>query len=67
MTEHLYDTKRGAAAHTTFGGYIYPSDFNTDYRGKDNPKGSPIARRILSDQRFDEQCGKNIAFTYKMH
>ena len=29
-----------------FGGLIYPSDFNTDYRGKDNNNGSQIASRI---------------------
>lgn len=46
--------------HTQFGGYIYASDFNTDYRGKDNINGSSIANRIFCDQKFDEQCRKNI-------
>ena len=46
--------------HTQFGGFIYNSDFNTDYRGKVNTNGSTIASRIASDQRFDEQCRKNI-------
>lgn len=46
--------------HATFGGIIYPSDFNTDYRGKDNTYGSPIAQRIISDQKFDQQCKKAI-------
>lgn len=46
--------------HTKFGGIIYPSDFNTDYRGKDNTHGSTIASRIISDKKFDEQCRKNI-------
>lgn len=45
--------------HTTFGGVIYHSDFNTDYRGKDNSNGSLIAQRIERDKRFDEQCRKN--------
>ena len=46
--------------HNQFGGYIYNSDFNTDYRGKDNIYGSTIASRIAQDQKFDEQCRKNI-------
>ena len=46
--------------HTTFGGIIYPSDFNTDYRGKDNTNGSSIASRIISDQKFDERCRKTL-------
>ena len=45
--------------HRTFGGEIYPSDFETDYRGKDNTNGSFIARRIESDFRFDKECMKN--------
>lgn len=45
--------------HTKFGGLIYPSDFNTDYRGKDNTNGSQIASRIASDCQFDKQCRKN--------
>lgn len=39
--------------HTTFRGIIYSSDFNTDYRGKNNTNGSLIAQRIAADQRFD--------------
>lgn len=49
--------------HTTFGGTIYLSDFETEYRGKSNSKGSVIAARILSDWKFDRQCGKNIYLT----
>ena len=45
--------------HTKFGGIIYPSDFNTDYRGKDNTNGSLIAQRIERDKRFDKQCKRN--------
>lgn len=66
MTNLFHDTSGYRSTrhtmHTTFGGYVYPSDFNTDNRGKDNPKGSPLARRIASDQRFDEQCATDIAF-----
>ena len=47
--------------HTQFGGYVYASDFNTDYRGKSSiHNGSIIASRIARDQKFDEQCKKNI-------
>lgn len=49
--------------HTKFGGIIYPSDYNTDYRGKDNSKGSIIAKRIISDQNFDYRCKRNIELT----
>lgn len=45
--------------YTKFGGIIYSSDFNTDYRGKDNTNGSPIAGRIIQDHKFDKQCRKN--------
>ena len=69
MTNLFHDTQHAMTMHnnrcTTFGGYIFISDFNTDNRGKNNPKGSPLARRIVSDQRFDEQCAKNIDF--RMH
>lgn len=41
--------------HNTFGGLIYPSDFDTNHEGTRN-----IAERIVQDQRFDEQCRKNI-------
>lgn len=50
--------------HTKFGGVIYPSDFNTDYKGKDNSNGSIIASRIEKDKRFDEQCRKNYRKQY---
>lgn len=45
---------------STFGGIIYPSDYETDYRRKNNKYGSSIAQRIASDWKFDEQCRKNI-------
>lgn len=44
----------------TFGGLIYLSDFETEYRGKTKTTGSNIASRILSDWRFDKQCLQNI-------
>lgn len=59
MTENFY-TRSYNLDHTTFGGCIYNLDFETDYRGKDNIHGSSIAKRIMSDKKFDEQCRKNI-------
>lgn len=47
------------ADHTRFGGKIYLSDFNTDHRGKENRKSSPIAARIAADWKFDENCRNN--------
>lgn len=43
-----------------FGGIIYPSDYNTDYKGKSNTHGSSIAARIVADRNFDDKCRKNI-------
>ncbi|MCI8416409.1 MAG: hypothetical protein HFI33_02705 [Lachnospiraceae bacterium] len=43
---------------SSFGGIIYPSDFHTDFRGKNSSNGSSIANRIAWDQKFDEQCKK---------
>lgn len=44
----------------TFGGIIYYSDFNTDYRRENNNNGSSIAQRIISDKSFDIKCRNNI-------
>lgn len=54
MTE-LYRTEIFDKEHIHFGGVIYPSDFNTDYRGKDNINGSTIAARIESDFRREKK------------
>ncbi len=59
MTD-FYRTGNYNVDHSTFGGLIFQSDFETDYRGKDNNNGSAIAQRIVSDLKFDEQCRKNI-------
>lgn len=59
MAKTYTQTPNSYTDHSTFGGLIYPSDFETDYRGKDNTKGSPIAQRIASDQRFDNSCRVN--------
>lgn len=60
MTETFYRTRNYKPDHTKFGGKITLSDFNTDYRGKDNTNGSTIANRIANDRKFDEQCRKNM-------
>ena len=44
--------------HTSFGGLIYPSDFNTGSRGRENTNGSYIAGRIMKDRSFDRDCQK---------
>lgn len=62
MTRKNYMTERFKEDRTKFGGRIYNSDFNTDYRRCDNDHGSPMAKRIAQDWRFDNQCKKNIEY-----
>lgn len=59
MTKNIYMTERFDKEHRHFGGLILPSDFNTDYRGKDNTKGSTVAQRIESDFRLEYSLRKN--------
>lgn len=59
MTETFYRTGIYKVDHTTFGGIILPSDFNTDHRGKDTPNGSSVAKRIFMDWNFDKKCKGN--------
>ena len=66
MTNYYYKTPTKTHKDPTrFSGTIYLSDFETDYRGKDNNNGSPIAQRIAQDWRFDMQCRKNQLQTNK--
>jgi len=51
--------------HTTFGGVICLSDFETNHRGSRTANGSPIARRIIADWSFDDQCRKNTTNNIK--
>lgn len=60
MTETFYRTENRNTDPTRFGGLIYYSDFNTNFRNEDNTNGSEIARRIMSDRKFDMQCKRNI-------
>lgn len=53
MTENFYRTRKVNVDHSTFGGRIYEGDFDTYHSMSD------IVSRIVSDQRFDEQCRKN--------
>lgn len=55
---NYYTTSSNYSDHSTFGGEIYFSDFNTEYRDNDQ-KESSIAKRIMSDWNFDQQCKKN--------
>ena len=54
MTKKLYRTETYDKEHIHFGGKIYPSDFNTNYSGKNNTNGSTIAARIVSDFRYEK-------------
>lgn len=60
MAENFYKLKNYDMERTVFGGIIYPSDFNTDYRGNDKSNSSTIAQRITRDWIFDKQCMKNL-------
>lgn len=46
--------------HSLFGGIIYPSDFQTNYSGRNKKNGSSIAERIKADKKFDKLCENNI-------
>lgn len=60
MTETINRYQDYEVVHSTFGGLIYVSDFNTEYTGIKNQKRSRVAERIISDFTFDKQCKKNI-------
>lgn len=59
MADTFYRTGPSKKMSSEFGGIIYPSDFNTEFRGRNNPDGSSIAKRIVNDQKFDRQCRTN--------
>lgn len=59
MAKNYYRTETFDKEHIHFGGNIYFSDFNTDYRGDDNKNGSPIASRIKSDFRWERKTLRN--------
>lgn len=55
MTERIIKTETFDKEHRHLGGKIYQSDFNTDYRGKDNTNGSTIASRIVADFQWEKK------------
>lgn len=57
MTNKIYKTEIFDREHRYSGGLIYPLDFNTNYRGKENPNGSSIAARIEADFHRAEKTG----------
>lgn len=50
--------KNNYSDHSTFSGFIYSSDFNTE-----NPASRNIASRIISDWKFDAQCKTNQKYS----
>lgn len=54
MTKKFYNNNNYKMDPSTFGGIIYPSDFDTSH-----PAGN-IAQRIISDINFDRQCKRNL-------
>lgn len=58
MEQRNYQTKTYPVDHTTYGGRICQTDFETDYK-RENRYGSRLAQRIISDWSFDEQCRRN--------
>lgn len=58
MTGTFIKTERFDKEHIHLGGKIYQSDFNTDYRGKDNTNGSSIASRIAADFQWEKKMLK---------
>lgn len=53
MTETLKRVTGYNSDHSTFGGIVYSSDFDTSYAN------GTIAERIARDAKFDQQCRKN--------
>ena len=54
MTRIFHKATTYQADHTTFGGTVYPSDFDR------KTTLSEIASRIENDRKFNEQCRRNI-------
>lgn len=53
MTENFYKTSSNKMNYSTFGGLIYPSDYDTSHTPGN------IVQRIISDANFDKQCKRN--------
>lgn len=57
MTSRIYKTETFDKEHRYSGGIIYPLDFNTNYRIKNNSNGSPVAARIAADLNREQERG----------
>lgn len=60
MKKNYYEAELHTGRNTTFGGVIYPSDFEPERKKERKKTGSDMARRIISDWSFDKECEKNI-------
>lgn len=60
MTKNISRADDHRDCRNTFGGIIFPSDFNTGGRESNRTRGSQIAQRIISDRIFDDSCKKNM-------
>lgn len=68
MKKNFYRTETFDKKHLHFGGIIFPSDYSTDYRRKDNTNGSFIAARIESDfQKEKNLLSKTKEAEVKQH
>lgn len=61
MPETYYRTGNCKVDHSTFGGVILPSDYDTGHSGSRN-----IATRIIAAWNFDTQCRNNEGNNYKL-
>lgn len=62
MPETYYRTGNYKVDHSTFGGVILPSDYDTGHSGSRN-----MATRIVTAWNFDNQCRNNKGNDYKLH
>lgn len=61
MPETYYRTGRYEVDHSTFGGVILSSDYDTGHSGSRN-----MATRIIAAQNFDNWCKNNKGNNYKL-
>ena len=67
MANDFYKTGKYYVDHSTFGGLIYLSDFNTEHKGTITKRSSTLATRILSDWSFDKQCARDKELSSKQY
>ncbi len=61
MPETFYRTGNYKVDHSTFGGVILASDYDTGHSGSRN-----MAERIIAAQKFDNWCRNNKVNNYKL-